>query len=593
MRPLPWQRFAALGALALAGCAGAADGFGTGALLSLDYFGDTDVVGFHYEVSNTSCAGEPIVPNSWAFNVNLLDNVFPGMVTHVETVLDPDSRHLGADLFVSLEPGCYVVTATPASAVDVTDAAAWTPSADCSSTTSDPIEVVDGATTEAPVLVSQCVGDPIGALDQTVVLNHPPVITIAIDEKYNYECETVEACVTAYDPDDDPLEILFEKTAGPAQFSLDQGTAEVVGFEDGHRVWQQCAQIATRWTASYDYTVTVWDLGPQGRFEDVVGQDSRDEMTFPVHTNWVEEPLCFDASGTLVFAPDVDIDRAPGCSYTDAETYYCSGNYAVDPAIVAFLCDGTTLIEEALYPNCDGSTPPPPPEEIPCDGIDNDNDGDIDEGSEYGDEYTWVKPANQNQNANGGTTTALALTYNDLDDTLAIGGSITSPSNRTTNFFEFAVNNGPNPNGEGELAMFYVDFSTGTLIVTAYAYNASSVYTSHADGSPASGVQPADPIVSSLLDPTFIVAEAYELTGGVLTFDIVLDVSSVNSHTPTYWNPGGWLGAQFNDLFGIWYHPATDVSTAYNGGYVDSFSRGPFGWIDNSNRPTTSVPVCR
>ena len=41
MRPLPWQRFAALGALALAGCTGAADGFGTGALLSLDYFGDT------------------------------------------------------------------------------------------------------------------------------------------------------------------------------------------------------------------------------------------------------------------------------------------------------------------------------------------------------------------------------------------------------------------------------------------------------------------------------------------------------------------------------------------------------------------------
>jgi len=339
----------------LAGCTTAPDGFGTGALLSTDYFGDTDVVGFHYEVSNVSCAGEPIVPNSWAFNVNLADNIFPGMVTHVETVPDPDpdSRHLGADLFVSLEPGCYVVQATPAASLDTDDSAVWTPSADCSTVSSDSIEVVDGWTTEAPVLVSQCVGDPIGALDQTVVLNHPPVISVTIDEKYNYECETVEACVTVYDEDDDPLEISFSKLSGPAHFSLDQGTAEVIGFEAGHRIWRQCAQITTRFTASYEYDITVWDLGPQGRFEDVTGQDSHDYLHFPVHTNWVEEPLCFDAGGNLVEAPGVDITRAPGCSWTDSETYYCSGNYAVDPVVASYLCDGSDLIEEALYPSCD------------------------------------------------------------------------------------------------------------------------------------------------------------------------------------------------------------------------------------------------
>jgi len=595
MKPTPWHRLAAssaFAALALAGCQGAVDGYGTGALLSTDYFGDTDVVGFHYEVSNVSCAGEPIVPSTQAFNVHLLDNIFPGMVTHVETVLDPDSRHLGADLFLSLEPGCYLVTATPASALDVTDAGAWTPSADCSSAASDAIEVVEGWTTEAPVLVSQCVGDPVGALDQTVVLNHPPVISVEIDEKYNYECETVEACVTVYDPDDDPLEILFSKLAGPADFSLVQGAPEVIGFEDGHRIWRQCAEITTRYTTSYEYEVRVWDHGPQGRFEDLTGHDSNDSLHFPIHTNWVEEPLCFDNTGTLVPADGVDIDRAPGCSYTDTETYYCSGAYPVDPAIVGYLCDGTDLIEEALYPSCDG-TPVDPPDEIPCDGLDNDNDGDIDEGSTYGDAYTWTKPVGQSQNPNGGNTTDLQVTYNDLADTLSMSGSITSPSGNTTNFFEIAVDAGPNPNGAGELAMFYVDFSSGTPIVTAYAHNAWQVFTDHFDGSPASGTQAPDPIDSSLLNPDFVRAMTWSLTGGVLTFDFTLDVTTVNNHTPLYWNAGGWKGAQFDDDFGIWYHPATDVSTTYSGGYVSSFSRGPFGWIDTAWRTTTSVPVCQ
>jgi len=346
----------AIGLVALGGCLGGpADGDATGALLSLDYFGDTDVVGFHYTVTNVSCAGEPIVPNSWEFNVNLADNIFPGMVTHVESVLDPDSRHLGADLFVSLEPGCYVVEAAPAASLDVNDSSVWTSSADCSVATSDSIEVVDGWTTEAPVLVSQCVGDPIGALDQTVVLNHPPVFTLEIDEKYNYECESVEACITFSDADDDPMEVVFERISGSSLFDLDQGTPTVIGFEDGHRVWQQCATVTTRWTGSYEIGVTVWDLANDGgnpvRFEDIVGPDSHDYLHFPIHTNWIEEPLCFDAGGNLVNAPGSEILRAPGCGWTSAEEWYCvQGN--ADPATIGFLCDGNDLIEEALYPEC-------------------------------------------------------------------------------------------------------------------------------------------------------------------------------------------------------------------------------------------------
>jgi len=181
-------------------------------------------------------------------------------------------------------------------------------------------------------------------------------LSVDIDEKYNYECEAVEVCVTAFDPDDDPIEIVFENV-GPQDFSLDQGTLELVGFEGGHRVWRQCGEIVTRFTRAYSYDVTAYDLFGDGtRVEDSADVSaSSTSLNFPIYTNWIEEPLCFDGSGTLVEADGVSIERAPGCSLTDAETFYCGGGYdgMFDTSIKQFLCDGTDLIEEALYPTCD------------------------------------------------------------------------------------------------------------------------------------------------------------------------------------------------------------------------------------------------
>ena len=181
------------------------------------------------------------------------------MVSHLETILDEDSRHLAADLFLSVPAGCYTVWAIPADTVNVNNPNDWTPSADCSSADTGVFEVVDGQTTETAPMISQCVGDPVGAFDATVVINNPPVISVDVDEKYNYECESVEACVTTYDPNDDPISIVFAKTGGGGLFYIDQGTPEVVGFDDGHRIWEQCATIVTQYTGSYDITATVWD----------------------------------------------------------------------------------------------------------------------------------------------------------------------------------------------------------------------------------------------------------------------------------------------------------------------------------------------
>ncbi|HHO50158.1 MAG TPA: hypothetical protein ENK18_04610, partial [Deltaproteobacteria bacterium] len=177
----------------------------TGASLTIDYFGDTDVVGFHFTVERVACdAGDSFVPETTEANVDLVDGIFPGMISLVEQVLDADSRHLGSDLFLTLEPGCYDVTATPAASIDGDD---WIASADCATASAEGIEVLGGQTTEA-TLLSQCLGDPIGGLDVLVLLNHPPSFDLEIDEKFNYECEPVNVCATISDPDDDPIEVV-------------------------------------------------------------------------------------------------------------------------------------------------------------------------------------------------------------------------------------------------------------------------------------------------------------------------------------------------------------------------------------------------
>jgi hypothetical protein len=348
----------ALTSLSLAGCGASPevapptkDAELTGARLSVDYFGATDVVGFHYVVERVACfPGEAFEAATFEMNVNLLDGILPGMVELLEQTFDAQSGHLGADLFMSLAPGCYDASAIPASAFD---GDAFTPSEDCSVASASGIEVLAGATSEA-TMISQCVGDPIGGIDVVVGINHPPAITVTIDEKFNYECEAVEVCVVAYDVDDDPLEFVWENHTDTDWHSITVGDAELIAFEDGHRVWEQCASIVTRYTDSYDISVSVFDQGMQDgelvRMEELVDEDSSAGLSFPIHTNWVEEPMCVNDAGEAVPAPGVSIERDPTCDPMTAEEYYCGPG--ADPELKALLCDGDSLIPDAIYPPC-------------------------------------------------------------------------------------------------------------------------------------------------------------------------------------------------------------------------------------------------
>lgn len=321
----------------------------TGAALSVDYYGDTDVVGMHFEVSPCDDPGSVT-----SFNVDLANAIYPGMVDLMERRVDPESRHLGADLFVSLPPGCYDIMAVPASDIDED---AWEPSVDCSSASAGDIEVVGGETTAVTPLVSQCVGDPLGALDVTVLLNHPPTVALEIEQTTNYECEPVRVCALIEDVDDDPIEVEWVDESAYGWWSIEEHEPEIVGFEGGHRIWEACADIVTRWTTEYDFSVAVYDLavleGQSVRMSEVIDSgESIGELGFQIRTNWIEDPMCME-DGSAVPVEGAEIERAEGCSYIDAETFYCSGRYPVDDTVASFLCDeNDELIEEALYPEC-------------------------------------------------------------------------------------------------------------------------------------------------------------------------------------------------------------------------------------------------
>lgn len=142
------RHFAVLCVLLSAGCAGAPlvdvgappSPEATGAALSLPDFDATDVVGLHLEVERRPCGSESFEPFTASELVDLV------------VVEQAQDFAAGATLWMPLEPGCYDLTASPASAID---GDLWEPSEQCAAATARGVEIQSSGSTSV-LLVSQC-----------------------------------------------------------------------------------------------------------------------------------------------------------------------------------------------------------------------------------------------------------------------------------------------------------------------------------------------------------------------------------------------------------------------------------------------------
>jgi hypothetical protein len=221
-----------------------------------------------------------------------------------------------------------------------------------------------------------------------------------------------------------------------------------------------------------------------------------------------------------------------------------------------------------------------------CDGADNDGDGDVDEGFIGGRIYEWEQVGGGANN--GGVIEYTEAVYDTGANTLTFKTTIRHPSGQRANGFTVAINNGPNPKGIGDLALFYYDASRPTPVVTVYGYNMQNDFTSFYDGHPSGGTQAPDRILSSINDASFVI-ETFALSDATrATLGFTIDLTALKAHTPLYGGPWSWYGAGFSNKLGLWFHNHTNLSTTYSGGWLTAWNYAAQGWIDNTNVPTTS-----
>jgi hypothetical protein len=136
---------------------------------------------------------------------------------------------------------------------------------------------------------------------------------------------------------------------------------------------------------------------------------------------------------------------------------------------------------------------------------------------------------------------------------------------------------GPKHGSSGQFAILYGDANNGRL--TAYEYDGNGDEWS---------INKADGLIQSF-ENAFSVDNSVD---GARTFNFDIDVTGINSHTPTTPNAEGkaWEGVQFGEEIGIWFHPFISLTPpTYNDdgtiadlgvGYSDVDFDQYVGWFD-------------
>ncbi len=267
----------------------------TGFALSVEMAEAADVAGFDVRVRRVACQPGEVVPQFEAEeHVMLAGNFVPGEAGDlVNAPFAAGSEHPAADQFFTVAAGCYSVSVTPVTA-------AGTASEDCLGARVAEVVVHDGETTEITVVI-QCEGEGVGGLDVIVVVNRPPFIKHVEyrPSKLTPACEPVMICASATDPDGDPIDIVWEHTAGapfsvgPEQAFLDGGPGEVTS----------CVQVVGSEPAYHLLTVRAYDMawhnGQPIRIEELLAlqgeaRQSNDSLEMPLHVGSRRhgEPSC-------------------------------------------------------------------------------------------------------------------------------------------------------------------------------------------------------------------------------------------------------------------------------------------------------------
>lgn len=216
-----------------------------------------EVVSIHYTVE--ACDGSGVVASA---TIPLEKNmVLPGALgSFQDNPLDKDSAHRFSDFFKVLDAGCYNVTAQPIGADELA-------SENCSAAEAKDLNVLEGATTEA-VLIVQCETPDPGALDVVTVINNEPRITDivfkTVDEtealvdgsKFTCGLEN-RVCVQAHDPDHDPLS--FELVA-KLNNSEENCTVEQIPTRGAAQTQEQCFKINCIAPGKVELSATVFDM---------------------------------------------------------------------------------------------------------------------------------------------------------------------------------------------------------------------------------------------------------------------------------------------------------------------------------------------